>query len=179
MRRRCRSSLALDRSSLGAARSSDCSPACARSVDDDAQQRRRRMITFKGRGLIVVACALTIVAGWCTDAGAQSPGRGIPNVVDALRAAPGVLGVELAQTRGGRRVIFAWFEGKQALVDWYHSEAHVNAMRTVAPTIAVDPRPLPDLPENSGPILALVSVQPTEGGPRPFSSISVELYGRC
>src|SRR5262245_54201625 len=101
------------------------------------------MITFK-RSLIV-ACALTIVAGWCSVAGAQGRPRGIPNVVDALRVAPGVLGVELGQTQGGRRVIFAWFEGKQALVDWYYSDAHQAAMRTVFPDISFAQQPLPDL----------------------------------
>src|SRR5262245_1371421 len=48
--------------------------------------------------------------------GGGTPG-GFPNVVTALKAAPGILGVETGQTASGRRVIFAWFDGKKSLVD--------------------------------------------------------------
>jgi hypothetical protein len=136
------------------------------------------MLSLKRYGL-VIACALTVVAGWCTTADAQAPPRGFPNVIEALKTTPGVLGVETGQTSSGKRVIFAWFENKQALVDWYHGDAHQKAMRTVFPNITFDRRPLPDLPEDSGPILTIVSVKFTEAGtgaPK-FSSIGIELYG--
>ena len=111
----------------------------------------------------------------------QVPGTGFPNVIEALKASPGCLGVETAKTAGGKRVIFAWFEGKRALVDWYRSEAHQKAMKTVFPGQTSDRQPLPDLAEDSGPILAIVSVKFAERpGPSatsaPISSIGIELY---
>ena len=112
--------------------------------------------------MIAVSMGLAVLAASATPGSAQAPG-GFPNVVGALRAAPGCLGVETGRTSSGKQVIFAWFEGKQALVDWYHSEAHQRAMR-------------------SSPILAIVSVKFDESpkpdtGPRPISSIGIELYG--
>jgi hypothetical protein len=103
-------------------------------------------------------------------------------VIEALRATPGCLGVETAQTSSGRRVIFAWFENKKTLVDWYHGDVHQRAMKTVFPNLSVSREPLPDLAEDSGPILAIVSTKFAEG-PRPAGSmpaivsIGIELYG--
>jgi hypothetical protein len=129
-----------------------------------------------------LAIALAVLlAGW-SPALAQSPGPRFPDVVGALKTSPGVLGVDTAQTSSGKRVIFAWFEGKKALVDWYHSDAHQQAMKTVFPTLTVDGQPLPDLPDDSGPILTIVSVRfsdapRTEGTAIPIVSIGIELYG--
>src|SRR5204863_3161484 len=77
---------------------------------------------------------------------------------------------------------FAWFDGKKALVDWYHGDVHQKAMKTVFPNQAFDRQPLPDLPEDSGPILAIVSVKfaaapAPEARSRSISSIGIELYG--
>ena len=96
---------------------------------------------------------------------------------------PGCLGVETGQTSSGKRVIFAWFENKKALVDWYHGDAHQKAMKSVFPDLKVDRQPLPDLPEDSGPILTIVSVKfadaprPEVGTAMPVASIGIELYG--
>ncbi len=82
----------------------------------------------------------------------------------------------------GKQLYPGWFEGKQALVDWYHSETHQAAMKAVFPGQSFDRTPLPDLAEDSGPILAIVSVR-FAGPPRPdapspsISSIGIELYG--
>jgi hypothetical protein len=113
--------------------------------------------------------------------GQAQPAR-FPNVLGALRATPGCLGVETAQTSDGRRIIFAWFEGKKALVDWYRSDAHQTAMKTVFPGQTFDRTPLPELPDGSGPILTIVSVKfaepPRPDAPSPsISSIGIELYG--
>jgi hypothetical protein len=99
---------------------------------------------------------------------------GFPNVINALRASPGVLGVETGETRSGKRVIFAWLTGKKALIYWYHSDAHQKAMKAVYPRGDFEPYPLQDLPENSGPILAIVSV--SFSGQR-IATIGIELYG--
>ncbi len=131
---------------------------------------------------ITVSVALAIAVTWLSPAFAQAPRPGFPNVVGALRTTPGVLGVETAQTASGRQVIFAWFENKKALVDWYHSDAHQKAMKTVFPDQTFDRQPLPDLAEDSGPILTIVSVKlveaPKPGAPSPsIASIGIELYG--
>jgi hypothetical protein len=118
---------------------------------------------------------------WATAAMAQAPPAGFPSVLGALKATPGCLGVETGQTSSGRRVIFAWFESKKALVGWYHSDAHQKAMKSVFPDQPFDRQPLPDLPEDSGPILMIVSVEfahaPKSDGTSPIASIGIELYG--
>jgi hypothetical protein len=59
---------------------------------------------------------------------------------------------------------------------------HQTAMRTVFPDVPFDRQPLPDLPDDSGPILTIVSVKFADA-PRPDTtaspivSIGIELYG--
>jgi hypothetical protein len=135
------------------------------------------------RRRVVLAASLALVLSCAgrADAQAPAPAPGFPRVIEALRAAPGCLGVETGQTAGGRQVIFAWFESKQGLVGWYHSEAHQRAMKSVFPDQSFEREPLPDLPEDSGQILAIVSVKmdgpARPGGGPPLSSIGIELYG--
>lgn len=143
----------------------------------------------KGRELVIAGVAITLFYAWVPSALAQappalaqSPVAGFPNVIEALRATPGCLGVETAQTASGRRVIFAWFENKKTLVDWYYGDVHQKAMKTVFPNTTFDRKPLPDLAEDSGPILAIVSVKfadtpSAEATPPQISSIGIELYG--
>src|SRR2546422_696268 len=70
---------------------------------------------------------------------------------------------------------------KKALLGWYHSDVHQRAMKAVFPNQSFDREPLPDLADDSGPILAIVSVKLADG-PRPdaastpISSIGIELY---
>ena len=129
---------------------------------------------------IVASLALAAVCACASTAAAQAPSPGFPNVLNALKSAPGCLGIETGQTSSGRQVIFAWFESKQALVDWYHSDIHQRAMKRVFPDTTFDRQPLPDLPADTGTILAIVSVkftEATEDRPRAISSIGIELYG--
>jgi len=129
---------------------------------------------------IVVSVALAGVCAWANIAGAQGPSAGFPSVINALKAAPGCLGVETGQTSSGRQVIFAWFESKKSLVDWYRSDVHQRAMKRVFPDTTFDRQPLPDLPDDTGTILAIVSVkfaEATEDKSRTISSIGIELYG--
>jgi hypothetical protein len=132
--------------------------------------------------VITASAALALYATSPASVLAQSPPGGFPSVVKELRAAPGCLGVETGQTAGGRRVIFAWFDGKKSLVDWYHSDVHQRAMHSVFPNQRFDREPLPDLPEDAGPILTIVSVKfadaPAPGASAPaITSIGIELYG--
>src|SRR5262249_49179793 len=106
--------------------------------------RATARISSLAAALIVAGTgALTLGTAWITPAFAQSPPGGFPSVLGALKATPGCLGVETGQTSGGRRVIFAWFENKKALVGWYHSEAHQKAMKSVFPNQTFDRQPLP------------------------------------
>src|SRR5262249_30613872 len=96
------------------------------------------MNTWKIWALAVTGSVFAAGCLWGTVALAQNPPGGFPNVLAALKAAPGCLGVETGQTASGRRVIFAWFESKKTLVDWYHSDAHQKAMKSVFPNQAFD-----------------------------------------
>src|SRR5262247_2076218 len=113
----------------------------------------------KSRELVIAGVAgITLFCAWAPSALAQAPAvlaqappalaqapvAGFPNVIEALRATPGCLGVETAQTASGRRVIFAWFESKKTLVDWYYGDVHQKAMKTVFPNTTFDRKPLPD-----------------------------------
>jgi hypothetical protein len=128
--------------------------------------------------------AITYVAS-STLSFAQGPLPGQPGfgklLVEAAQSSPGCLGVKLGRTEDGTNVIFAWFESKQALVAWYKSDFHQWAMKTAFPNQTFDDRePLPDVPENSGPILALVTLKqtdaPLQGSPIPIETIGIELY---
>src|SRR3989441_2511962 len=137
----------------------------------------------KGQDVVIAGTLILALLGASpTPVAAQSSPGGFPSVVKALKAAPGCLGVETGQTAGGRQVIFAWFDGKKSLVDWYHSDVHQRAMRPVSPGQTFARQPLPDLPENTGPILTIVSVKfadaPAPGASAPrIVSIGIELYG--
>jgi hypothetical protein len=101
-------------------------------------------------------------------------------LVEAAKASPGCLGVKIGRTDNGTAVIFAWFENKQALVAWYKSDFHQWAMKTTFPNQNFNREPLPDVPENSGQILALVTLKladtPFPGSPVPIETIGIELY---
>lgn len=111
---------------------------------------------------------------------AQQPEGPFPDLVGGLRETEGCLGVESATTDSGKQVIFAWFENKQAVLNWYHSDMHQDVMSRFFPNRA--PREaLADIPENSGPIMAIASITFTdkpqlEATPLPISQIAIELY---
>jgi hypothetical protein len=120
------------------------------------------------------------------DLNPGDPGYG-EQLVKAVMASPGVLGVELGQTAKGRRVIFAWFEDKRALVNWYQSDFHERGVKWAFPNLKSVREPLPDLPENSGQILAIVTLKFADRSAAgaavtritsrpPIESIGIELY---
>ena len=113
---------------------------------------------------------------------AQSAGTGLGDLVGGLKATPGVLGVELAQTMSGKNVIFAWFENKQAVLKWYYSDTHMAAMAQFGATERRPRGPLADVPDDGRPILAVASVSLTGGIPtgaadlKSVPQIAIELY---
>jgi hypothetical protein len=140
--------------------------------------------------MAVVLAAATCCA-WPVPSGAQDAHPGEPGygeqLVKAVLASPGALGIETGRTIKGRLVIFAWFENKKALVDWYKSDFHMGGAKWAFPNQTFDREPLPDMPENSGQILALVTLKFAEkpasdaaaagaASRPPIESIGIELY---
>jgi len=132
-------------------------------------------------GLLLVLAAVlfgpTLVAG--QGRGAQPPGGGFPDLVGALKATPGCVGVETARTSSGKQVIFAWFENKKAVLNWYYSDTHMSVKNQFAP--GSTHKPLADVPDDGEPVLAIASLTLT-GAPTgdvaslPISQIAIELY---
>ena len=143
-------------------------------------------MTNRRNGLIAAGsfAALASISAVIPSYG-QQPLPGQPGfgelLVKAAKESPGCLGVETGRTNSGALVIFAWFANKKAIVDWYRSEFHQRAMKAAFPNLAVDREPLPDIPDDSGFILALVTLRlsnapPTDAAPLPIQSIGIELY---
>ncbi len=60
-------------------------------------------------------------------------GRGFPDLVGGLKAIEGCIGVETAQTPDGKQCIFAWFENKKAVLNWYNSDMHQGVQEAFFP----------------------------------------------
>ena len=92
--------------------------------------------------------------------GAQAPAGpgGLPDLVGALKATPGVLGVDAAQTISGKQVIFAWFENKQAVLNWYNSPVHRQLMNGFSSGGVRPEGPLAGIKDDAGPILTIASI---------------------
>ena len=134
-------------------------------------------------GVFVLAAAIfgptLVVAGQQPPAG-QPPAGGFPDLVGALKATPGCLGVETARTSSGKQVIFAWFENKKAVLNWYYSDTHRSVQKMFAPGSG-ERTPMADIPDDGNPILAIASLTPSPApasGGMPFavSQIAIELY---
>jgi hypothetical protein len=104
-----------------------------------------------------------------------------PDLIGALKATPGVLGVDAGSMMSGKQVIFAWFENKDAVLKWYYSDAHQALMAQFGSARRAK-GPLADVPNDGRPVLAIASITLT--GPVPTSSadltsvpqIAIELY---
>ncbi len=110
----------------------------------------------------------------------KSQQQGFPDLGAALKAIPGCLGVESARTASGKQVIFAWFENKQAVLKWYHSPVHQKLMKQFFPDLEYS-KPLRDVPDNTGPIMAIASITYSDKNhvketSLPISQIAIELY---
>ena len=128
------------------------------------------------------ALSLIIAVPAIVTVRAQSAKTGVPDLIGGLKATPGVLGVELAQTMSGKNVIFAWFENKSAVLKWYYSETHQAAMLQFGATERRAHGPLADVPDDGRPILAIASVTLTGAPPtgaadlKSVPQIAIELY---
>jgi hypothetical protein len=112
---------------------------------------------------------------------AQGAPQRLPDLVGSLKATPGVLGVDAGQMVSRKQVIFAWFENKQAVLNWFYSDAHQTVMRMYTPGASSGRKPLADIADTSGPILAIASLTMADkaqvaGVQLPISQIAIELY---
>jgi len=111
--------------------------------------------------VLVLAAAIfspVMIAAQAPAAQAPPAPAGLPDLVGALKATPGVLGVDAAQTMSGKQVIFAWFENRQAVLNWYNSDVHRKVMNGFAPGPRRPDGPLAGIKDDSGPILAIASL---------------------
>jgi hypothetical protein len=110
----------------------------------------------------------------------KSKDLGFPDLIAALKATPGCLGVETAKTESGKQVIFAWFEDKKAALKWYNSDAHQALIKRFFPGRTLAENPLKGVLDENAPVMAVASVtvneNPTKENPRPFKQIAIELY---
>jgi hypothetical protein len=134
-------------------------------------------------GILVLAAVIfgpTLVAGQQPASGQPPAGGGFPDLVAALKATPGCLGVDTARTSSGKQVIFAWFENKKAVLNWYYSDTHQAVKKMFAPASG-ERTPMADVPDDGNPVLAIASLTPSGApgsGGMPFgvSQIAIELY---
>jgi hypothetical protein len=132
---------------------------------------------------IVLATFLTAAIfspAWLVRVRAQTPAGGFPDLVAALNATPGCLGVETARTASGKQVIFAWFDDKKAALSWYYSDTHTALMNQFFPQRS--PRtPMVDVPDDGGPVVMVASITYADKAPAgvttlPVSQLAIELY---
>ena len=139
-----------------------------------------KLLRELGGALILAAgvFAPSLAAGQAPAAG-QPAGGGFPDLVGALKATPGVLGVETARTQSGKQVIFAWFENKKAALTWYYSDTHRSLQKAFTGDTSTR-TPMADVPDDGNPVLAVASLTfsgaPTAANPFPVSQIAIELY---
>ena len=108
--------------------------------------------------VVLLTAAIFTPAIIAAQTPAPPPGGGIPDLIGPLKATPGVLGVDAAQTMSGKQVIFAWFENKQAALNWYNSDVHRRLMNGFSGGGRRPDGPLAGIKDDSGPILAIASV---------------------
>ena len=111
---------------------------------------------------------------------AQKQTGGFPDLVAGLKATPGCLGVETARTTSGKAVIFAWFENKKAVLNWYNSDMHQGLLNQYSGGHRRPGGPLAGVPDD-GPVLAIASLTmptlPADGDLRAATTqIAIELY---
>jgi hypothetical protein len=133
---------------------------------------------------VIFAPGIVTFAQATADLTRSAPQNPLLALPEAIKATPGCLGVETAQTSSGKMVIFAWFENKKAALAWYYSDTHQVLVKMGSGGAPARPRgPMADVPDDGRPIMAIASVtlaRPQDGVPQkglpPVSQISIELY---
>jgi len=113
---------------------------------------------------------------------AQASGQnGLPDLITALKATPGVLGVDAARgTLNGKMVIFTWFQNRDALMAWYKSDMHQSLVLQFGGGRQRPSEPLAGVPDDGRPILAIASMTMRPGASGDIRSsvtqMAIELY---
>jgi hypothetical protein len=140
---------------------------------------RKQTLVANSLMLMVMGSFLTSLAAE-PPAGDKVKDLGFPDLVAALKATAGCLGVETAKTDSGKQVIFAWFEDKKAALKWYYSDTHKAVIKQFFPNRKLSDNPLAGVRDDGGPVMAVASVtvneERTKENPRPFKQIAIELY---
>lgn len=144
-------------------------------------QLAREIVFVLTLALVIFSPAALVLMAQAPPPVTQGPPAGLPDLIGMLKATPGVLGVDAAQTMSGKQVIFAWFENKKAALNWYYSEGHQKLIKTLASGGNPGRTPMADVPDDGNPILAVASItlskQPQVSGVQlPVSQIAIELY---
>src|SRR5471032_3429169 len=121
---------------------------------------RMKQLRELGAVLVLAAAIFSpmMIAAQAPAAQAPPAPAGLPDLVGALKATPGVLGVDAAQTMSGKQVIFAWFENRQAVLNWYNSDVHRKVMNGFSSGPRRPDGPLAGVKDDAGPILTIASV---------------------
>ena len=111
---------------------------------------------------------------------APDPGYSGLKLIEGLKKTEGCLGVDAGQWMSGKRTIIAWFKDKKAVLRWYYSEEHQEAM-TLFTEGAEKHKPLAHVPDDGKPIMVMATLtlakKPAfEGLNLPVSQISIELF---
>lgn len=123
------------------------------------------------------------LAGQPTGQPGGGGGGGLANMgqilASSIRSVDGCLGVELAETQGGKNVIIAWFKDAESTRAWYRHPVHQRMMGQ-AGAKADAKQPLEHVPDGI-PVMVVAAItfaeRPMiEGVPLPISQISIELY---
>lgn len=144
---------------------------------------RLPLIVAVGAGL--VGLGALAAGGRVLDQPPQTtrPQQAFPDLVGALKATDGCLGVELARTQSGKNLIFAWFKDKKAMMTWYYSERHQQIMDQLFVHDGENdsPKPLEGISDDFGPIMVIASITMADESKfdatrLPISQIAIELY---
>jgi hypothetical protein len=140
-----------------------------------------RMKQLRELGAVVILAA-AIFSPAVASSQVPPPPAGLPDLVGALKATPGVLGVDAGQMASGKQVIFAWFENKRAVLNWYNSDVHRQLMNGFSSGARRPDGPLAGIRDDSGPILTIASITLDPAAMRSgdyraaATQIAIELY---
>ncbi len=140
---------------------------------------RQNSIRFQLSAVVLAIVATASCAAFLLAQPSSPPsGKGRQSLEAAIMAVPGCLGMKQAKTRDGAEVSLIWFKNTEAVLKWYHSEAHQEVMNKYFRDVNLR-EPLGDIAADAGPLLVIASFTraktPQKRLPL-FSQFAVEIY---